>query len=166
MPSIKQEKFSSEEAQQRKHVETGEPSSQESLEKNEKGFSSQEKTKNENVGVAGLSQQVSSMSASAVIEEADKELKMIEEILSDGLNNVYEALSPDQKRVFKQKGEETAGTIHRILHEVGFQAKKIISLIMDWLKLIPGVNKIFIKQEAKLRADRLAQLSTERKVDS
>jgi hypothetical protein len=37
-------------------------------------------------------------------------------------------------------------------------AKKVVELIRDWLLTIPGVNKFFLEQEAKIKTDRVLEL--------
>ena len=37
--------------------------------------------------------------------------------------------------------------------------RKILKLIRSWLKLIPGVNKFFLEQEAKIKTDKIVDLA-------
>jgi hypothetical protein len=41
--------------------------------------------------------------------------------------------------------------------------KKILALIRDWLKLIPGVNRFFLEQEAKIKTDKILLAAEEKK---
>jgi hypothetical protein len=36
--------------------------------------------------------------------------------------------------------------------------KKVRDLIIKWLRIIPGVNRYFLEQEAKIKSDRLLEL--------
>ena len=87
----------------------------------------------------------------------------IESVLSEDLTDVFLKMSPVQQAAFKQKGEETAGKIQAILASAKVNAKKILDLIRDWLKMIPGVNKFFLEQDAKIKTDRLMLLAEEEK---
>ncbi|MFH0988379.1 MAG: hypothetical protein V1763_03325 [Parcubacteria group bacterium] len=84
-------------------------------------------------------------------------LQKIENILADDLDALYKELPPEKQREFKQKGEETATRIDQMLHSAKINIRKIIALIKDWLKLIPGVNKYFLEQEAKIKCDELLE---------
>lgn len=87
----------------------------------------------------------------------------IENILSENLQDIYSSMTPSQRMQFRQKGEETASKINEILKAVSVKVKQVLNLIKDWLKLIPGVNKFFLEQEAKIKTDRILALR-ERKI--
>lgn len=92
-------------------------------------------------------------------QSANKEReKQIENILEIDLAEIYLRLSPENKRKFKVKGEETASAINRLLDGSKIKIKKILALIKDWLKLIPGVNKFFMEQLAKNKLDEIMKL--------
>jgi len=82
----------------------------------------------------------------------------IEKILEEDLSSVYFNLPEDKREMFRYKGEETANQINTLLGSAKIKVKKIIDLIKNWLTLIPGVNKFFLEQEAKLKADRILKL--------
>lgn len=84
-----------------------------------------------------------------------EEVKMIEKVLEKDLAELYLNMSPEKQREFRVKGEETAKQINVLLHQAKIQIKKIIDLIKKWLAIIPGVNKFFLEQEAKIKADEL-----------
>lgn len=84
--------------------------------------------------------------------------QQIERIMEEGLAEFYVAMPPDKQFAFRKAGEETARQINRLLHETKVQVKKIISLLKDWLKLIPGINRFFLEQEIKIKADELLKL--------
>lgn len=85
--------------------------------------------------------------------------KQIEDIMSGNLVEVYKAMSTDKQMQFKAAGEKTARDINQLLGETRVKVKKIINLIKDWLKLIPGVNKFFLEKEAKIKTDAIIQLT-------
>lgn len=98
---------------------------------------------------------VSSSQADQVIDQAEEELHMIEDILSEGLDDVYRSLPAPDRAVFKNKGEEAARGIHRLIHDLKARAKNILGLIYGWLAVIPGVNRFFLEQEAKIKTDKI-----------
>lgn len=101
------------------------------------------------VGMAGVIAQT---------QEEQKEIKEVENIMAQGLSEFYTQLPRDKQLKFKEKGEETARLIHKALKETKLKIGKIIKLLSDWLKLIPGVNRFFLEQSTKIKADELAKL--------
>jgi len=87
----------------------------------------------------------------------------VEKILEEGLSEAYSRLSPVAKQEFKIKGEETAEKITEMLKSTHVKVKKILNLIFEWLKLLPGVNKFFLEQEAKIKADRIIEIKNQEK---
>jgi len=85
--------------------------------------------------------------------------KQIEKILSEDLVDIYRAMDANQKLIFKQKGEETASLIENLVQTAKATAKKVITLIREWLKLIPGVNKFFLEQETKIKTDKILAMT-------
>ncbi len=83
---------------------------------------------------------------------------IIDNILASGLNDVFIKLKADEQQAFKQKGEETVKQINELLNKTKVKINKIISLIRAWLKLIPGINKFFLEQEAKIKADKILRI--------
>ena len=84
--------------------------------------------------------------------------KKVEQILEAGLKDFYQALPADKKQEFKRTGEKTAHQINLLLNGAKIKIKKVISLIKDWLKIIPGLNIFFLEQEAKIKADEIIKL--------
>ena len=82
----------------------------------------------------------------------------IELIMEDGLAEVYKELTPVQQQEFKLKGEHTARALHAQLGKTKLKLREIFKLILDWLKLLPGVNHFFLEQEAKIKADKIIAL--------
>ncbi|MFA5184646.1 MAG: hypothetical protein WC456_03940 [Patescibacteria group bacterium] len=82
----------------------------------------------------------------------------IDSILAEGLNEVFLKMSAQEQQAFKKKGEETVIKINELLSQTRVKVNKIISLIKAWLKMIPGVNKFFLEQEVKIKADRILKI--------
>lgn len=98
-------------------------------------------------------------SSTVSVSADNEEMHQIESILSEGLESEYQALSPALQARFRQEGERIAMAIQTILHHSKQAARQILDLIRHWLGLIPGVNKFFLEQEAKIKTDRLLELT-------
>ena len=105
-----------------------------------------------------VSENKPSPSSILVQSSAEKRSKEVESILEVDLSDVFKRLSPEQQREFKKKGEETSRLINSLLDNAKVKTKKILSLIKEWLQMIPGVNKFFIEQLAKSKLDELMKL--------
>lgn len=93
----------------------------------------------------------------------DQTVIKIEKILESGLADQYQKLSPIAKQEFKIKGEETAIKIKELLQDTHIKVRKIFQLIVEWLKILPGINKFFLEQEAKIKTDNLIELHKNQK---
>jgi hypothetical protein len=82
-------------------------------------------------------------------------LLQVESVLADGLGDVYARMEQELKSKFKNKGEEIAQKIETIIAQGKTRLKQILSWIREWLKMIPGVNKFFLEQEAKIKTDKI-----------
>jgi len=82
----------------------------------------------------------------------------IDSILSEGLSDIFLKMDVKQQSVFKKTGEETVVKINELLSETKLKVNKIIDLIRRWLKLIPGINKFFLEQEAKIKTDKIIKI--------
>ncbi len=85
--------------------------------------------------------------------------KKIETILEEGMDNIFLSMTPVKQQEFKRVGEETGQKIAEILATGKVRIARIIDLIKKWLSLIPGVNKFFIEQEAKIKADKILKIA-------
>ncbi|MBI5222393.1 MAG: hypothetical protein HY980_02760 [Candidatus Magasanikbacteria bacterium] len=94
----------------------------------------------------------------AVPQVKDQLTVDIEKIMEEDLKDAFNELTVLQKQEFKIKGEETAFKIRNIMRQAKVKAKSIIRLLIQWLKMLPGVNRFFIEQEAKIKADRIMAL--------
>ncbi len=87
----------------------------------------------------------------------------IEHVMEDGLKDAFITLSPLEQQEFKLKGEQTAQAIRSLLSETKIKIKKIFELLMLWLKLLPGVNRFFLEQEAKIKVDQILAIHQQNK---
>lgn len=104
--------------------------------------------------------QIPSPSISADDEQVT--LHKVESILSDGMERAYLAMDAGTQAAFKAKGEETSQKISTLLTKTKVQIKQVIGLIVDWLRIIPKVNKYYIEQEAKIKADAIMEIYNSR----
>lgn len=88
----------------------------------------------------------------------DEVVIKIEKILEEGMNDSFQRLSPIAQQEFKLKGEQTASQIRDLLKDSHVKIKKILRLILDWLRMLPGINHFFLEQEAKIKTDKIISL--------
>lgn len=82
----------------------------------------------------------------------------VDNILSEGLSETFLAMPPDKQQLFKVEGEKTVKKINILLDSAKINVSKIISLIRQWLSIIPGVNRFFLDQEAKIKSDNILKI--------
>jgi len=87
----------------------------------------------------------------------------VEKIMEEGLADAYKELNPIEREEFKIKGEQTALQIRELLKATHVKIKKIFRLLFEWLKLLPGINRFFLEQEAKIKADKIMTLKDQYK---
>ena len=103
-------------------------------------------------------QRTARSTAPTVVQPVDPLVRDVETILADGLGELFSRMDPRQQEQFKVAGEHTAREISSMLRKAKFQAKKILTLIQKWLRLIPTVNAFFLEKEAQLRFERILAL--------
>ena len=86
-------------------------------------------------------------------------LRKIESILEGDLDDVYFRLDEAHQRLFKEEGERAAKQIEAVLATGKSIAVKILAIIKKWLQVIPGINKFFIEQEAKIKTDQITRIN-------
>ena len=106
--------------------------------------------------------EVSAVTAPVDVSPQQQQIKAVEDIMSDGLGAMYGKLPPEKQREFKLVGEQTARQINKLLSQAKVKVNKIIDLIKKWLSIIPGINKFFLEQEAKIKADEIIKLDGRR----
>jgi hypothetical protein len=107
-----------------------------------------------------VSTRKSTTAASAQMDRLERE---IDGILEEDLKELYVAMSPQKQIEFRQKGEQMRSKIRQMVSSAKVNAKKIFALIRGWLKIIPGVNRFFLEQEAKIKTDKILLVSEEEK---
>ena len=95
--------------------------------------------------------------SSVEMPRKDPVLIDVENLLADDLTDLFLSLPDEKKWAFKQKGEETASKIKNMIQGGKLRVKTVFDLIREWLKMVPGVSKYFLEQEAKIKADKVLQ---------
>lgn len=103
--------------------------------------------------------------AISVVQAKDSGLAAIESILAEGLEELYGKMTPSEQQAFKKRGEEVASTIRQMIREAKVKMSRVLSLIRGWLGMIPGVNKYFLEQEAKIKADKILAQAEKKEED-
>lgn len=94
----------------------------------------------------------------AIHPPSNKLVKDIEGAMASGLEDAYLAMDAATQQQFKQVGEETASAIEQLLQQSKIHIKKIVTLLLRWLKIIPQVNPYYLEQQAKIKADAIVAL--------
>ncbi|MEK7580494.1 MAG: hypothetical protein AAB465_02710 [Patescibacteria group bacterium] len=115
------------------------------------------KEKQEGAGPAAPAVKALAVQAGLILEKSET-LKQIETILTEDMGELYSSLPEAVKSEFIRRGEETAGKIEKLISKTKIIADKIVSLIINWLKIIPGINRIFLEQESKIKTDKILGL--------
>src|SRR5262245_60330295 len=87
--------------------------------------------------------------ASAQSVQKDMPMRQVEQVLEEGLSDVYHKMNPRLQRKFREQGDRVARTIAAMVRRAKVGAREVLALISKWLRIIPGVNAFFLAQEAK-----------------
>lgn len=96
-----------------------------------------------------------------LITPYEERRRNIEMTLAKNLEEIYLSMPLDKRAEFKRVGEETSEKINQLLEKTKVNLGKIVTLIRKWLAMLPGVNKLFLEQEAKIRADEIMKFKRE-----
>lgn len=97
--------------------------------------------------------------------ERDPTFIKVEKILEEDLGDLYASLPPDAQVIFKQRGQQVAQEIFKMVQSLKLQLARVVRLIRSWLLTIPKVNRFFLEQEAKIKTDKIAELTEARRRD-
>ncbi|NCD01091.1 hypothetical protein EOL94_03310 [bacterium] len=95
-------------------------------------------------------------------EQKARQLKEIDNILSEGLEDVFLNMSPEKQQIFKKTGEEITIKINGLIDKTKVKIDKIVNLIKKWLGLIPDINSYYLTQEAKIKADKILKIKNDK----
>ncbi|MEK7545870.1 MAG: hypothetical protein AAB554_02215 [Patescibacteria group bacterium] len=93
----------------------------------------------------------------------DPTTRGVESILEEDLADVYSRMNPALQAKFRKEGERVTGKIVAMVSGAKVKAREALGLILGWLKMIPGVNRFFLIQEAKIKTDKIMALAEEEK---
>lgn len=93
----------------------------------------------------------------------DETTQAIEKILEQDLGDVYVKLDPATKEKFRVQGDILVSRIWNMMQTLKLKTRQVLKWIREWLRIIPGVNKYFLEQEAKIKTDKIAALAEEEK---
>jgi len=96
--------------------------------------------------------------APASVSNQEIVLKKVENILASGMEQAFLTMDAATQAKFKVKGEETAKKISTLMQKTKLKAKEVVNLILEWLRIIPKVNKFYIEQEAKIKTDHIMRV--------
>ena len=85
-------------------------------------------------------------------------LQEVENILSHDMDKTFLNMDVATQHQFKIKGEQTSRQIILLLQKGKIGIKKITALILEWLRIIPQVNKHYIEQTAKIKAENIISM--------
>jgi hypothetical protein len=103
---------------------------------------------------------VAQTTAMQPVEAKSEFLIQVENFLAEDLGDIYNRMEQNQRQIFKLKGEEVARKIEEMAAKGKMRIKKIVALIKEWLKIIPGVNRFFLEQEAKIKGDKIIGMTS------
>ncbi|MSR85160.1 hypothetical protein EXS71_01845 [Candidatus Uhrbacteria bacterium] len=107
--------------------------------------------------------EASAASAVPVVVPKDDVTIEVEKILEQGLQQYFQTMPEPAQARFRQKGVEAADKIAGMVRSFHVTVKTVLRLIRDWLMTIPGVNKFFLEQEAKIKTDQIIELEQARR---
>lgn len=93
-------------------------------------------------------------------------LKSVEDLLTEDLTDIYQSMTPQEQIAFRQKGEEVAHSIEKLVVTFRATTRKVLDLIRSWLAMIPRVNRYFLEQESKIKTDEIMKLQKKLKKES
>jgi hypothetical protein len=92
-------------------------------------------------------------------QSRDPLLIEVEGKLSDGLWDAYKSMHPAQRSKFKAEGERVAAYARDGIKAGKLAAEKLLDMIVNWLRMIPRVDRWFLVQDAKIKTDALMRMA-------
>ena len=98
------------------------------------------------------------VASKAVATPKDPAVQAVESILEEDLADTFKKMTPELQVKFRKEGERVTTLIVAMVRNAKVNARVVLQLISSWLKLIPGVNRFFLTQEAKIKTDKILKL--------
>ena len=105
---------------------------------------------------------VAPSAALAPVAAKSPQYQRIELILEESLGDLYFQMDEAHRKMFRAEGEKTVREIDWLVSSAKATVSKVLYLIRRWLMLIPGVNKFFLEQEAKIKTDKVMKIVNEK----
>lgn len=96
--------------------------------------------------------------APTIATPPDKVAEDVQKILTSGLEEALAPMPEEAKQRFLQKGKEIGAIIADMVRQYKVEVKRVFTLLKEWLTTIPGVNRFFLEQEAKIKTDSILEL--------
>ena len=93
-----------------------------------------------------------------IVVPKDALTQEIERILENDLEELYFSMNAEDQMKFKLEGENVSRTIRQMMQSGTVKLRKVLGLVLNWLKMIPGVNKFFVEKQAKIKAEQILNL--------
>ena len=101
-------------------------------------------------------------SGQSLVDDSGLRLQRVETILAQDMDQVFLTMDANTQLIFKQRGEETAIKINNLFKKTKVKFNEVLNLIIEWLKIIPKVNKHYLEQEAKIKTDAIIKLHSQK----
>lgn len=96
-------------------------------------------------------------------KERQEKIKEVEKILEEDMEEIFVSMPPNKQAEFKRLGEETTRKILGLLDRAKIKVSDVIKLVKKWLSIVPGINKFFLEQESKIKADEIIKIKENNK---
>jgi len=87
----------------------------------------------------------------------------LEVVLAEDVFDFMKQTSPAQQVEIRRRGREVLDQVETMIKQTKVNIRKVIHLILAWLKLLPITNKYFLEQEAKIKAEKMLRIADENK---
>lgn len=85
-------------------------------------------------------------------------MRAVEAILEEDLGDAFRKMTPEMQAKFRKEGERITAVIVEMVRNAKVNARLVLNMLARWLKMIPGVNRFFLTQEAKIKTDKILKL--------
>jgi len=130
----------------------------EALEKHGENFETQSQPTVESEELPGQAPPTDQPTMPLPITAEEERFREVERVLAEGLHDLFLNLPAAEQQKFKNEGEKAAREVNGLLGQVKVKIDQLIWVIRRWLASVPGINKFFVEQEAKIKAQKLLLL--------
>ncbi len=87
----------------------------------------------------------------------------LEVVLAEDVFDFMKQAPAAQQIIIRQRGREVLDEIETMIKQTKINIRKIIKLILSWLKLLPITNKYFLEQAAKIKTEEILKIADMRR---